>query len=104
MLDRGDGRRQGGQVRSRIPGQQLGQQVQRFRIHQRLIALKVDDHIGLQLLGHFRDAVGAAGMVAPRQHHLAAESLDRRHDADIICGNDHLIDPAPGGRVRTRVG
>ena len=45
--------------------------------HLRLVALHVDEDVGLrQLAGDFGDAVGAALAIGARHHEVAAEALD----------------------------
>jgi hypothetical protein len=61
------------------------------RIDERLIALQVEDQFGVEQAGNFGDAIGAAGMIAPRVDDVAAEAFHRRRDAGIIRGHEDVV-------------
>ena len=83
--------------------QQLEQQIEDGRLDERLVALEIEDQVGVELAGDLGDAVGAAGMIAARADDAAAKALDGRDDARIVRGDDDVVGtPAPGRRVRRR--
>ena len=74
--------------------QQIKQQIEMGRIDERLVALEIEDEIGVELAGDLGDAISAAGMIAAGADDVAAEALDRRGDARIIGRDDDLIGAA----------
>ena len=66
------------------------------RIERRQVALDVDDGIvaavGIDQLHRLEDAVGARGMVRPRQHGLAAGRPDGIDDRQLAAGHEHRAD------------
>ena len=74
-------------------GQRRERGADRSRLDQRQIALHIDDDIVLprriEQRQRLEDAVGARGMIGPRQHRLAARRFDRRGDLALGAGDDH---------------
>ena len=60
-------------------------------VEQRLVALDVDDHAAGQRGHHFGDAIGAAGVVAPRHDHGAAEALDSARDPFVVGRDNRAV-------------
>src|SRR5262249_42852035 len=80
--------------------EQLRQQVQRRRLDERLVALEVDDDVGVEAAGGLGHAVGAGGVVAPGQDDAAAEALDGGDDARVVGGDDDGLGAArPAGAL-----
>ncbi len=74
--------------------QAIGQEVQGFGVEERFVALKVDDGVGVDLLGHLGNPVGAGGMVAARQDSPATEAVDGGGDARVVRGNEDEVGTA----------
>ena len=68
--------------------QQFGEQIERRRFDERFVALKIDEQIGVDLLGDLGNAIRAAGMIAAGHHHAAAKRLDGGDDARIVGGDE----------------
>lgn len=63
------------------------------------VALDIDDHIHiLEVESHFRQPVGAAGMIFGGHHSPAAEGIDAVQDPLVVGGHQHFIrDPGQSG-------
>ena len=68
--------------------------VDRGRIDQRLVALDVDDHLGVFGGGHFGHAVGAGEVVGARHPHARAETPCGFVDPLVVGGNDRACQVA----------
>ena len=68
----------------------------RRALDRRQIALDVDDDVVAPLRVDRRErlenAVGAGGVIGPRQHGAPADRLDRRDDRGVIGGDQHRPD------------
>ena len=88
----------------RVLFQQLDHAVDVVGRHLRLVALHVDQDLGLrQLAGDFGHAVGAARAVGARHHEVAAEPLDLAGDLGMVGGDDHAGRLARGAGRFVRV-
>ena len=66
--------------------------VQRGSIDQGLVPLDIEDPAGLHVPRGFGNAVGSGRVVGLGHSNLRTESLCRRGDTVIICGDQHLVD------------
>ena len=70
--------------------------------HFRLVTLQVDDHLFIrqpQLVGHFRDAVTAAGVVTSGHEALGTKIPRHRSDALVIGRDQYSIGVRGLGRL-----
>ncbi len=73
------------------------------RVHERLVALDVDDDLHLQAAHHLGHPVGAGVVIRRSEHGLAAEALHGRHDPLVVGGHDDLAEGLRAGRLLVHV-
>ena len=104
LLGRGDRDASVAMSASRSRFSRSGSRSRAAGIDERLVALQVDDDVGVELAGDLGDAVGAAGMVAARQHDgppkLSTAATMRGSSVATTTGSAAGI----GRRVRRRAG
>jgi GT2 family glycosyltransferase len=92
-----EGARKGGHGRHHSGEVRLHERSEHARGGKRLIALNIDDHLGvwvaLRYLGH---SIRPARMIPARELHLAAEALHAGGDRVVIGGNDHVVEIRTG--------
>ena len=72
--------------------QRAAQRLNQCRINQWLVALDIDDHLGVKFTHSLGDAVGAGRMPGRSHYNICAEFLRGRPDALVIRGHEQPIE------------